>query len=76
MVMDHFETFVSGYDSRYRETHGKLRNEAQNALLNFRRCGDRVPACGCFGIALFRCDTCDVSEDTLRLCYSTSSNQF
>ena len=56
MVIDHFETFVSGYDSRYRETHGKLRNEAQNAFLNFRRCGDPN-----FGITLFRCDTCDVS---------------
>ena len=56
MVIDHFETFVSGYDSRYRESHGKLRNEAQNAFLNFRRCGDPN-----FGITLFRCDACDVS---------------
>ena len=56
MVIDHFETFVSRYDSRYRETYGKLRDEAQNAFLNFRRCGDPN-----FGITLFRCDTCDVS---------------
>ena len=56
MVIDHFETFVSEYDSRFREIYGKLRDEAQNAFLNFRRCGDPN-----FGITLFRCDTCDVS---------------
>jgi Transposase zinc-binding domain len=63
MVIDHFETFVSGYDSRYRETYGKLRAEAQNAFLNFRRCGDPN-----FGITLFRCNTCDVSLEVPFTC--------
>lgn len=44
------------YDSRFRGIHGKLRNEAQNAFLNFRRCGDPN-----FGVTLFRCDTCDIN---------------
>jgi Transposase zinc-binding domain len=51
----HYDTFVSGYQTRYRETHGRLRTEAENAFLNFRRCGDPN-----FGVTLFRCDTCDV----------------
>jgi hypothetical protein len=43
------------YQTRYRETYGRLRTEAENAFLNFRRCGDPN-----FGVTLFRCDTCDV----------------
>ncbi|MFA7483871.1 MAG: transposase, partial [Vulcanimicrobiota bacterium] len=55
MVVDHYDTFVSGYQTRYGETHGRLRTEAENAFLNFRRCGDPN-----FGVTLFRCDTCEV----------------
>jgi hypothetical protein len=55
MVVDHFDRFVSGYDSRFRATHGRLRTETENAFLSFQRCGDPN-----FGVILFRCDTCDV----------------
>jgi Transposase zinc-binding domain len=56
MVVDHFDTLVSGYDSRFRATHGRLRTDTENAFLSFQRCGDPN-----FGVVLFRCETCDVN---------------
>ena len=56
IVADHLDTFLSGYDGRFRHTHGPLRPEVEKSLSAFSQCGDPN-----LGVVLFKCLPCKVT---------------
>ncbi len=55
ILVDHGESFLSSYDSRYGESHGPLPLQAEKVIEKLLRCGDPH-----YGLTLFHCPDCKI----------------